>query len=60
MEILKADDRIKVIAKQLPARIGQTGTVLTTYQYGDMDLQYKVRIDNGPICILKHENMEAI
>lgn len=60
METLKTDDLIRVVTKQHPARIGQTGTIVTTYNFDGMDLQYKVRIDNGPICILKHENMEAI
>lgn len=60
METLAIGDRIKATNKQHPAFPGQAGEIMSAYVYPDKDVSYKVRFDNGPICVILHQNVEVI
>lgn len=60
METLAIGNRIKVASKQIPVFPGQTGEVMSVYNYPDKDVSYKVRFDNGPISVILHQNVEVI
>ena len=60
METLAIGDRIKVTRKQHPVFPGQTGEVMSVYAYPDKDISYKARFNNGPICVILHQNVEVI
>lgn len=60
MTQLKVGDRIRVTEKKHPVHIGQVGTVMSTYTFEGKDPQAKVRIDNGPICVVDMDKVEVL
>lgn len=60
MKTLAIGDLIRVTSKQHPVLPGQTGEIMSAYTYPDKDVSYKVRFDNGPICVILHQNVEVI
>lgn len=60
METLAIGRLIKVTSKQHPVLPGQTGEIMSVYNYPGKDVSYKARFNNGPICVVLHQNVEGI